>query len=1389
MESKKYYIGLDCGTSSVGWAVTDENYNLLRKKGQTLWGVRLFDEASTAAERRFARSSRRRTRRSRDRIKLLELLFSEEMAKVDPEFYLRLKKSFLWEEDKHLKKNSKNTLFNDPDYQDKDFHKDYQTIWHLRKAIIEDDREKYRDLRHYYLAIHHILRNRGHFLRSDEKIEGAGDFGEIFKEFTEACEAFGFGIKVDCEKELEKLVTNRQMSKIDKRRRVKEILFVEDADLNKCYSELAGLLIGSKVTPLMIFESDLSADEKKDAAKLTFADSNIEEKLAEIESGLDSDQFTLVMTAKKIYDYGYLSELLAGEKLLSNAMVKNYELHQEQLQELKKILKPYEEDYDTFFKTVKVANDKTVCYSAYIGKAYTEDKNGRRKTFRVDQETINKEIVRLLEKYAPNSKLLPDAREGLLLPKQKGQAKGTIPQQLHHAELEIILDKLERDCPSFADKTDEPEDYNTTSKKILSIHSFRIPYYCGPLKKDSEWSWADEEISELVRPWNFKQLVKTDVLADKFIKRMTNKCTYLPGEDVLPKASLLYQKYMVLNELNNLKIDGRRIAQEVKVKIYEQVFLRGELSGNITIKSLGTWLRNNGILEKDSELSGSAETKFLPKLSTHQDFKKILGEDYEKKFKAANLEYAVNLITILNNEPQMLRTKLTELFGEKCTEAQIRALVKRGYKDWAKFSEKFLTGIKIERDGQKVSLLDMLEDGTENLMELLGSKYHFTDEIEKYNVSERPETAEVTYEDIENLYCSPAVKRSIWQAIKIVDELVMVNGCAPDTFFLEATRDGADPNKKGATLSRHKQLLDTYQKIKNSDDAKKLLEELKSKEPRDLQAKKLYLYFTQMGRCAYSGQRIDLESLMTDAYDIDHIYPRSKTKDDSITQNLVLVCAQYNRTKTDSYPISDEWRNKMAGTWRFWRQAGLITKEKYDRLMRATPLSAEELSKFVARQIVETAQSVKALRGLLRQKYPESKIVLVKARQVSDMRQYFANGYRDKETGTVIVPGRPEFVKLRALNDLHHAKDAYLNIIVGNVMSKTFTDNPYKWMSQRPENLINYSINSRNIWRAKPPKNGTFIKGWNYADSIEIISKNMARNNILWTRMVQYKAKTGAISALNLVGRTRKKGEENEGLIQRKKGLDVRKYGGYNKISGAYFMLVELKNKNGEDTRQVVQVPIYAKDAPEHYLSLQPELKNATIIVPLIPIDSLFNIDGALMRISGKTGSSLIFAPALQMFISAKTTAYLKKACEVNNKLRMDKKYKVDLEKDGVSNTLNLEAYNSIINKLNLFKAMLGLGHRVEQLLNATERFVSLSVEEQCKVLENIVIAFGCNTTVSDLSLIIPKAGNVGKCLVNSTLANTKSIELIYQSPTGLFERRINLKTCPPQKPKNARKK
>lgn len=144
-ERQKYFLGLDCGTSSAGWAVTDENYNLLRKRGKALWGMRLFDEAKTAADRRLARSNRRRKARAQSRIKLLQMLFSEEIAKVDPDFYIRLRESFFLEEDKRgfseSTKCSKNTCqtFYDGDTAES-FYEAVNIDWSYRSEETIDDK-------------------------------------------------------------------------------------------------------------------------------------------------------------------------------------------------------------------------------------------------------------------------------------------------------------------------------------------------------------------------------------------------------------------------------------------------------------------------------------------------------------------------------------------------------------------------------------------------------------------------------------------------------------------------------------------------------------------------------------------------------------------------------------------------------------------------------------------------------------------------------------------------------------------------------------------------------------------------------------------------------------------------------------------------------------------------------------------------------------------------------------------------------------------------------------------------------------------------------------------------------------------------------------------------
>lgn len=122
--------------------------------------------------------ARRRIERRTQRLYWLRDLFAEEISKVDPAFFERLRESKFLEEDK---KSSyplgRYTLFADQNYCDKDYHQQFPTIYHLRKALIEESGPF--DVRLVYLAIHHILKNREHFFvwrpPSGNHLAGAGN--------------------------------------------------------------------------------------------------------------------------------------------------------------------------------------------------------------------------------------------------------------------------------------------------------------------------------------------------------------------------------------------------------------------------------------------------------------------------------------------------------------------------------------------------------------------------------------------------------------------------------------------------------------------------------------------------------------------------------------------------------------------------------------------------------------------------------------------------------------------------------------------------------------------------------------------------------------------------------------------------------------------------------------------------------------------------------------------------------------------------------------------------------------------------------------------------------------------------------------------------------------
>ena len=123
---KPYYIGLDIGTNSVGWAVSNMDYTIPKYRGNAMWGIRLFEESDTSEKRRTYRIGRRRIERRKERLNLLEILFNNEISRIDPAFFRRLKESNLYIQDKT--EEVPYALFADNLYTDKEFHREFPSI-------------------------------------------------------------------------------------------------------------------------------------------------------------------------------------------------------------------------------------------------------------------------------------------------------------------------------------------------------------------------------------------------------------------------------------------------------------------------------------------------------------------------------------------------------------------------------------------------------------------------------------------------------------------------------------------------------------------------------------------------------------------------------------------------------------------------------------------------------------------------------------------------------------------------------------------------------------------------------------------------------------------------------------------------------------------------------------------------------------------------------------------------------------------------------------------------------------------------------------------------------------------------------------------------------------
>lgn len=1354
MGDRKYNLGLDIGTSSIGFAAVDENNQPIRVKGKTAIGVRLFEEGKTAADRRGFRTTRRRLSRRRWRINLLNGIFDAHLAEVDPTFLARLKESNRSNLDP--KKSFQGSLLF-PERKDYQFYKEYPTIYHLRKALMEKDRKF--DIREIYLAVHHIIKYRGNFLNGTpmrsfkvENIELDTLFDRLNQLYEEIIPDNELAFDLEQVADVKEVLSSTTIYKMDKKKQLVKMMLLPasnkalQSENKKIVTQFVNAILNYKFKLDVLLQVETDADWS-----LKLNDEGADDKLEEFTGDLDENRLEIIDLLQRLHNWFSLNEITKDGNSLSAAMVEKYKDHRHHLELLKKVIEDHPD--------AKKAKALKETYTAYVGK--TDDKTQNQDDF-----------YKAVEKNLDDS---PDAKEikrliqlDQFMPKQRTGQNGAIPHQLHQQELDQIIEKQSKYYPFLAEPNPNVNRRKDAPYKLDELIAFKIPYYVSPLVTPEEqaqngenvFAWMKRKAAGPITPWNFDKKVDRMESANRFIRRMTTKDTYLFGEDVLPAESMIYEKFVVLNELNNLKINGRHLSLKDKQDIYNDLFKQQK---TVSIKALQNYYVTKKKAATAPTVGGLADPKkFLSSLSTYIDFKNMFGERVNDPQFQENLEQIVEWSTIFEDRG-IFKAKLQALGW--LSEKQIQQLVAKRYKGWGRLSKKLLTGLK---NAEGYSILDEMWRSTENFMQIQ-SRPEFAALIQQANEKQfEGNDPNNVWENIENIlgdaYTSPQNKKAIRQVVKVVQDIEKAVGNPPEKIAIEFTREAAANPQR--TQSRLRTLEKLYESAEEVVDAGLTAELAEFKENKHVLSDEYYLYFTQLGRDVYTGDTISLDRL--NDYDVDHILPQSFIKDDSL-DNRVLTIRAVNNGKSDNVPAK-MFGKKMGSFWRYLLDNGMISKRKYNNLITDPDNISKYAQKgFINRQLVETSQVIKLTANILNGIYDkDTEIIEVPAKMNSQMRKMF------------------DLVKVREVNDYHHAFDAYLTIFIGNYLYKCYPklrpyfvyDNFKKFGNKEDigHKRFNFLGKIERDKKVVAPETGEIL--WSNVAPNETIKqiKKVYDYKFMLTSHETY-TKHGA-----LFNQTIYSAKASKTMIPIKNDRPTKLYGGYSGNEDAYMSIIRLSDKKktykvvGISMRDASKLKAYENNAHEEYLKKLKEVieqqfldsgkktkADFEIVIPKVNYHQRMQDGTKQFRI----GSSKYVHNTKQLVLSEKTL----------KAIRNNKQYNGDAEKDLIN------AFDEILTIVNDSFSIFDIRSFRKKLNESRDKFVFLPVEdtkEKSKVikgkretLKQILIALHANGTSQD----IPQLGlkSFGKMVKTGGLTLSENTVLIHQSPSGLFERKIKL--------------
>lgn len=526
-------------------------------------------------------------------------------------------------------------------------------------------------------------------------------------------------------------------------------------------------------------------------------------------------------------------------------------------------------------------------------------------------------------------------------------------------------------------------------------------------------------------------------ITPELLEKMLGKCTFEKDEPRAPKNSYTFERFMLLQKINNLTIYNEHkekieISPEQREEImkmaytqseikYSQLRKKFDLTDKMKFADLNyTQTKKQETLSEEEIIKSVENKKFVKLEGWHKIRLALKSNDCENKFELIKqnpeLQNIIADALVRNKTDDTIRNYLKERnIDNDIIESTLNI-------NFTKFGHLSYKAMK--------KIIPELEKGLQYDKACTAVGYEF-----------RGKTNELQYKlppvsELDDVILNPVVLRAVSQTRKVINAIIDKYG-SPKAIYIETARELSKSYDERIALERRRD-----ENEKNNEKIKEYIRENFKFEPKPFDIVKMKLWREQGGKCPYSLKSIPAERLYEENYvQVDHIIPFSRSFDDSYS-NKVLVLTGENQTKQERTPY--EYFGEDKNRWREFEEYVNLTYKfnlKKARNLLIKKFDEEKSKDWIQRNINDTKYISRFMYNYITNnlKFADSEL----KRKV-----YNINGQ-----ATAILRHYWGIKKDRNESDKHHAQDAVIIACATNQNIKKVSD-----YSRRKALYINHEI-------------------------------------------------------------------------------------------------------------------------------------------------------------------------------------------------------------------------------------------------------------------------------------------------------------------------------------------